>query len=1482
MLSGSWDCESSNDEAVVPAAPEPIVARCPEPIVFPLPLVLRDTDPDARALRQDDFLAMVASECQRRTEQDFSLAIVPAATSTTFNQFLARALVDNAGNDVPSYVRFFKFIEGRGGPFRSLPTQDAIATILELKSHSRIREKIETVAAMHHFGQRVWVESLFSNLATGARLNVFAIRSTWVFFSSDCTVLPVGETIWPTQHRLPDIPEECMVAYSPPSSEPTRTTEKRPDLKISQSALEFVVVMELSRGRRVALVVPVVCPLQATDSGAAEALYACWKESLAWPAFRELCQESDARHEYFSMDRDAANIKGDREVADECPANTDHHRSGCYSHMTFTIASLMFMAFAGLISGIVALSLSTRPGGHWRSFRECFMCVVRASTVVVQGSRPRADHPALRFRDRFLQKFVFANPEHPTKKELKQMAGLQRLVQSDITSEKIFIFTSDPDRSNDAMRVSLFSMELLDHALPARFSGLKKQRWLTGTEPIRQMALCGGLWNALQRTLVLYCSRQKKKPDAPISVRAEPWADLVEEDFERELPEEPKMTLKLDGTPDWTEWNKQQVRSVERFADTCPTGALIITSVAAHPITGLADYFVWVHSDEYARRQMESFATGGRYVTIGEELASRAGLNAFYDDIDKCMWGETSWAELPPPYHTYQHRGLASGIVSRCLCGVEFFIASDMERMPHFIDKLLLDIPGIADQILDWPPCRHTKVSENFVKRWPTKEKMESTECSQEVFIKNWRHNRSGQKLESRMASIRSVVHQRQQTHRKPFVTINSEWEIHQQRVNEADSNVTGDHRKPVARGVLAEPKRVSCGKFQGRRTGGGGKRRASVGPQLHKLYAQRDKSIKLSKDERSDILKTAHAMAEEEENVDRETWKNLGAAGTVSHRTGSKSFGKRYRPWVGRTPAKAVEDFAFRAPAPERFDAFPAGEPASSHTALVAASSEMQTRSAEQSIIDLSKAAADERKAKEKERQHVLNEWAATRAVREYLPDAEEILPNLDLASVWPVSDSSRSLLVIKYAPPVTAMTSKLLQTKETEAVHGLKECAFLAWRERCTGFREADCRRLTTQPKTPSICEVALRCMCQTPAGRDLMRFVRGISRGILQMIAKGTLGRKLYETARAVVRTYHKDKDPSEQDYWYHLGYGNLSTGLFYVLRLVPFARTIFQRPLADESAAQVIHLQAVRPTKAQHLWDTYEGVSIDRDINIELWMTVSNVEKCTPAFLPAYFSIRRAAEPSIFQKAWRPFPKKLLPLPRASAHGAGGATPAPPPITEDPRVWVMDDIIDCPTADPYPPNLVTETVVQASRAVRMMHGKAGAGGGGGLRPPEAPPDFTWDWGGDTSESSGEGDPVDDGIADPPPLSAPEPRVVERGPEFGLGGPWDKIETEIAVFILNPHNGSIGCHCTWHKNCYANKVGRFQPIGYFLAWLLDAPECATAAKHMERKKWVKTTVCYENRSIGRIVAQDDPAFTRLFEWETPKRGNEPHKLR
>ena len=138
-------------------------------------------------------------------------------------------------------------------------------------------------------------------------------------------------------------------------------------------------------------------------------------------------------------------------------------------------------------------------------------------------------------------------------------------------------------------------------------------------------------------------------------------------------------------------------------------------------------------------------------------------------------------------------------------------VIADCKRMPHSIDGLLEDA-NHATEVNKTEMCRHTPLSLSFVRKYDTVKKLQSKDCRNKVFVKAYLHQRASVLIESRMATIRSFVKQRQQTWRKRFVDINAEFTLQGHRSMENDGELGSSTRcvfdAPVGTGETKRRKR--------------------------------------------------------------------------------------------------------------------------------------------------------------------------------------------------------------------------------------------------------------------------------------------------------------------------------------------------------------------------------------------------------------------------------------------------------------------------------------------------------------------------------------------------------------------------------------------------------------------------------------------------------------------------------------------------
>ena len=206
-----------------------------------------------------------------------------------------------------------------------------------------------------------------------------------LFFSSDSTTLPIGKLAWSTSSRDDDAQAD-LTLYKP-DDDAHDVEEAGPRAKIHQSDACIALLITRSDGSHTLLILPFVSPLQVTDSGKAETARVAWSESLRIEFFEEVSELAASSYDFFSMDRDSANVKGHRGWEGSAPTRT-HHRGPCYSHCFFTIAGSVWHCCDGLVSGVISVNLGTRSGSHWKILKTSLKDTILSLLDPVDGDPP--------------------------------------------------------------------------------------------------------------------------------------------------------------------------------------------------------------------------------------------------------------------------------------------------------------------------------------------------------------------------------------------------------------------------------------------------------------------------------------------------------------------------------------------------------------------------------------------------------------------------------------------------------------------------------------------------------------------------------------------------------------------------------------------------------------------------------------------------------------------------------------------------------------------------------------------------------------------------------------------------------------------------------------------------------------------------------------------------------------------------------------
>jgi hypothetical protein len=458
-------------------------------------------------------------------------------------------------------------------------------------------------------------------------------------------------------------------------------------------------------------------------------------------------------------------------------------------------------------------------------------------------------------------------------------------------------------------------------------------------------------------------------------------------------------------------------------------------------------------------------------------------------------------------------------------------------------------------------------------------------------------------------------------------------------------------------------------------------------------------------------------------------------------------------------------------------------------------------------------------------------------------------------------------------------------------------------AWKERHAGVRSADLRKITAPTEEVVACFVAGFCMCDD-RGKDIRKVVSAIYGALAEWLKKGQPHRKLYDSARTVLRIHRKRHRARlrQSDLWIHLGYGNLNSFVFTGLVLDIGG-------IVNDGAS---YLEAVAGRRPVNLWKALQSFNSATDWDMQAWQLSDAPDAIRHAeFLPGLNIQAVQCDPPLLAKIWRrhgPRRRKLAITrePRnivaagdacsddeddddegdGSGHDEGPAELEDrpyQPFDEDDRegddgtmgplaaaLRALEDIVEEPLDD--------WDIAESEADVDLPPDESqldDLGGGDGVGPAPDGPD----------------------VFPPPPRplalvpldgAAGRPRHGNAGRHYDGQGPLEVIDLPgLARFVLDPATNSIGCHCPYHgRTCRVNRVAHKYPVGYFMAWLQSAPQFTEPeARDLHFRARLQNAegqpLSLPFRQAGRAAAHGQPELARLFEWEGADGVVEPERM-
>ena len=1083
--------------------------------------------------------------------------------------------------------------------------------------------QFESLACAVLVCSRAWIASFFSYILSRVDKHELEAHVVFEFFMADETTLQSGRHEWRPEGG---------------------STEDGP-LKMHQVELVIgLLLKDTASGKWCLLTIPVNHPLQACDSGSGETYWAMWRETLDYcmgPAWGILRTRFRVRVQCRTLDRAGPNLRAVRKCEVAAPDDL-HITMPCDAHAVSTTTGRTLLPVQGMLTGIIALSLSMRLGGHFTAFRKILAAVILKSVIVVRSAPLACDHAWSRRRDALLRLTL---PPSSTR-----ISVLRSLLTGDITDGRIQLY-----RPSGAGRQELkeYAESLASALVPSRLAVFSRTRWLTSSEPIADLALLANTHDLLQRAVIAWCSNKTGSAQLEellerLDDHAPEW-DAIPSDSEDGEKDDKAAAGPGDqcaashvagaaGSIDWAAFNKKQRRDSMKFVQKNPAGILTTTCIAIQPLIALQRRVEFLDGDVWQTAERKKAISGKAFNTRMEYVASLEGTEKFYEHVRSLMGPHASWELLPRNHMTVAHSGTALSMLAISMCGIAQLLHWPHSGYPVKLFRLVKH-PHLAASVFS--DCVHMRdrFTEGFLKIFSTPELLAGSEARAYLFGLSTILRKSTQRIECRHAAIRRRIGTRFQLKREPFQSTSAAYFLMRQRILEHSYAVVGSSAADKAR--ARKPRTIACGKYIGHRTGGGGKRRAAFSELLTTLNA----GGRQSNEVKSRVFRQAHAAARGASEEQTEIWQRIGEAGTASHAAGAKSFGEKRAAsqLVDGRRAKRSRTFSTSDPlAAHAAGSYPTSS-AALHTSLAVVLQTSQAKSWEREVEAEVQRRADELQQNREDHSEICL-WVQDRTVQADGCPGASTIPR-EGAAALPVADLDMSW--VDWCPPAKQMAEMCLRGNryQTAFKYNLRQVLSKEWKRLHFGFRHAMCPPLgEPSPPAVALCRDARICLC-TDDGKACKALVNDLlplfsARSATGWLRKKTVPRKLYNNGQFILRVYNSDgvatsAFPSTEDVWILVAFGNLNTSRFacLVFDFVPSSTT-------SQRQAVLTFARNIEPCT---LWQALYDFAGSVGCAAELW-TFASTAGSVSRFAPG-----RRVEASLVQPRF----SHLLRSPRAPA-------------------------------------------------------------------------------------------------------------------------------------------------------------------------------------------------------------------------------------
>ena len=839
---------------------------------------------------------------------------------------------------------------------------------------------------------------------------------------------------------------------------------------------------------------------------------------------------------------------------------------------------------------------------------------------------------------------------------------------------------------------ALTAQALYPRALPL----FPRSRWMNSAASLCEAALLAACHNILPRALLRWLGPAKQLQSKaafsrPLGTRP-PVEDAAWDLSSSEMdglpdgggcavddpppPPMPLVAASLGPTSsDWTHFNEVQKMDARKFGQSDPRSRLLVARICLAPQISLLHHVEKQAAESFDKEQWCNFMkTGARRYRVLEchhgELAE-----SFRTQSRALACTAEPWLALAPRDRTEETHSLAWAMLSIASCSLHFVCFIRWSVYPFRLFQLLeTPTAAAASQLLRDPVCLKDSFSQLFLGKYSSVRKLLSQEARAALWSLAVLARMETTRIECRHAAVRRFSRGKGETHASLFPLVSADFVLMRAR---RLARLWLPGQPPKTKTVEARLRR--CGRYVGGRSGGGGARRSFLS-----TYLKGKAMGPWGSAGRKELFIKAHAAAKAAQEAGGESWQRIqecGRAGAVAHGVGGHAFTRPYRK---RKRDDGAFAYAHRAlgqhlasddPAPAG-DAEVAPPPTPEALALATAATELNIIHIAQQMSAMAERDRCQRAELEK-RDSELFAWMDKEGKALLARDWPHLLemshgvPGCFLAKPAKRDDDgggaeeSLNVDVVAVTPPAPSLATQAMRGSRLR--RGLLKTLRMAWQQRHFAFQHKKlprCEKPTSQLTQKSACFQAGLCLCATDLGRLALQHADALAARLCCIFKKGSPPRRVYDRGMAVLCISPMD-GAAACTVWVHVGYGNLKSAGFSVMRLAP--EPDVGRAIIDPDPSGVV-LRGPDNMEPATLPALFSAINPNSAAQWALQVYVLGAQsRLMPGdFIPSRRLMAYPIEPEIKMPIFEKAPRNLpLVRERAARDGQGRARGAPQP-------------------------------------------------------------------------------------------------------------------------------------------------------------------------------------------------------------------------